>query len=99
MIAIFTRYLPPTDSQGAQIKAYASGRRQVTIDYPKDAYGPVQAHYKAVKAFCHEYVAYASLWDMRYGDTIDGRGFVFCFSASIVPNNSKKMLDKQADTE
>ena len=84
MIAIHTKYLPVTNNRGSRIKAYSSDGRSVTIPYPHELSSEI-AHFEAVKLFVSKHLKYPpSLEDMRYGDTADGKGYVFCFADSIV---------------
>ena len=88
MIAIHTKYLNPTNSRGARIKAYTASwgdRRgfEATIAYPYSCDGH-QAHFEAVKALVAKHKLNWNLDDMRYGDSADGRGYSFCFDNSKV---------------
>ncbi len=88
MIAIHTRYIGPTNTQGSRIKAYTAnwGDRKgfsVTIPYIYEA-GTVEAHFEAVKALVEKHKLDWCLDGMRYGDSADGRGYSFCFDASKV---------------
>lgn len=87
MIAIHTKCINPTDSRGARIKAYTADCGDikgfsVTIAYPYET--GVQSHFEAVKALVKKHNLDWNLTDMRYGDSADGRGYVFCFDASKV---------------
>ena len=87
MIAIFTKYISPTNSRGAKIKAYTSNGDHsfsVTISYPHE-YSYEVAHFQAVKALVEKYELDWNLNNMRHGGYIDG--YVFCFDASIVEGN------------
>lgn len=88
MIAIHTKFIGPSNTRGARIKAYTAswGDRkgfEATIPYPYELNG-LEGHFKAAQAL----IAKNGLdWDtdgMRYGDSADGRGFTFCFNASRV---------------
>jgi hypothetical protein len=84
MIAIHTKYLSPTNSRGARIKAYTSDGRSVTIGY-NYALDGVAVHHLAVIKFIQEHLRFVeSNSPMCYGDSADGRGFSFCFEASKV---------------
>ena len=88
MIAIHTRYIGPTNTQGSRIKAYTTGCGQrkgfeATIPYSYDA-GTVEAHFEAVKELVSKHCLDWNLEGMRYGDSADGRGYSFCFDASRV---------------
>jgi hypothetical protein len=88
MIAIHTKYLSPTNTRGARIKAYTSGYGDIkgftaTIGYPHELSG-VDCHFKAVKAMIEANNLDWNTDGMRYGDSADGRGFSFCFDHSKV---------------
>ena len=90
MLAIHTKYLPATDTRGARIKAYTWGYGDlkgftafINIDY---SMGLMERHFEAVKQLVKKHDLDWDLTDMRYGDSADGRGYVFCFNDSIVPN-------------
>ena len=83
MIAIYTKYLPATNTTPSRIKAFtlASGQ-SATVPYDHNLSGEM-VHFEAVKAFAAKHLAYApSLDQMRYGDAPNG--YVFCFACSIV---------------
>lgn len=84
MIAIHTKFIGPSDTRGARVKAYTNSGMSATISYPYDKSFEM-AHFEAVKALIEKYKL--DSWDtkdMRYGDSADGRGYVFCFAASVV---------------
>ncbi len=88
MIAIHTKFIAPTNTRGARIKAYTAdwGDRKgfaATIPYPYQLSGE-QCHFEAVKALVKKNGLDWNLKDMRYGDSADGRGFCFCFDCSKV---------------
>lgn len=88
MIAIHTKYLNPTNSRGARIKAYTASwgdRRgfEATIAYPYSCDGH-QAHFEAVKELVRKNGLDWDLSNMRWGDSADGRGYSFCFDCSKV---------------
>lgn len=88
MIAIHTKYIGPTNSRGARIKAYTAdwGDRKgfsATISYPYQLSFEA-CHFEAVKALVEKHKLDWSLDNMRYGDSADGKGYVFCFDRSIV---------------
>ena len=88
MIAIHTKYLSPTDTRGARIKAYtaALGDRKgftATIPYPYEL-SCEAVHFKAIKALIEKHNLDWDTTAMRYGDSADGKGYVFCFATSIV---------------
>jgi hypothetical protein len=88
MIAIHTKFIGPTNTRGARIKAYTAGHGErkgfdATIAYPYHLSGE-KCHFEAVIALVHKHKLNWDLRDMRYGDSADGRGFVFCFDASKI---------------
>lgn len=83
MIAIHTKFISPSNTRGARIKAYTSSGFTATIPYPyADSYEV--AHFEAVKELIKKNNLDWNLADMRYGDSADGKGYVFCFNHSIV---------------
>ena len=83
MIAIHTKYIGPSASKGARIKAYTSSGFTATIPYPH-ALSYELCHFEAVKALVKKHGLDWNLDSMRYGDSADGKGCVFCFDHSIV---------------
>lgn len=78
MIAITTKYLSPTNSRGARIKAFTSNGHQLTIGYPYDL-NPTEAHAKAA-------VTLARRMGWTYGGKLVSGGikggYVFVFTQS-----------------
>lgn len=83
MIAIHTKYLPATNTKGSRIKAYTSTNKQAFIAYPYELSYEL-AHFEAVKALIQYHGLDWDLQNMRFGDSADGKGYVFCFDASKV---------------
>jgi hypothetical protein len=88
MIAIHTKYIPPTNTKGSRIKAYTVGYGEqkgfnVTISYPHEHSYEV-SHFQAVKALVEKHKLDWDLNNMRFGDSSDGLGFSFCFDNSKV---------------
>jgi hypothetical protein len=88
MIAIHTKFISPTNSRGSRIKAYTAGYGDIkgftaTIDYPHELSG-VMCHFEAVKALVSKHKLDWKLDGMRFGDSADGKGYSFCFSASTI---------------
>lgn len=83
MIAIHTKYIGPSASKGARIKAYTSSGFTATISVPHELSHEVR-HFEAVKALVKKHGLDWNLDSMRYGDSADGKGYVFCFDHSIV---------------
>jgi len=83
MIAVHTKYLSPTNSRGARIKAYTASGFAATISYPHE-FSHEECHFQAVKALVEKNKLEWDLGEMRYGDSADGKGYVFCFADSIV---------------
>lgn len=88
MIAIHTKFIAPTNSRGARIKAYTAswGDRKgftATIPYPYNESGHL-CHFEAVKELVKKNKLDWTLDGMRYGDSADGKGYCFCFDVSKV---------------
>lgn len=84
MIAIHTKYIPATNTRGSRIKAYTTKNLSATIPYPHELSFEL-AHFAAVQELVRKYrLDQWDLSDMRYGDSADGKGYVFCFANSIV---------------
>lgn len=83
MIAIYTKYLPATNTKGSRIKAYTATGFSASVSYPHELSYEL-AHFEAVKALVEKHKLDWPLENMRFGDSADGRGYVFCFENSIV---------------
>jgi len=83
MIAIHTKRLPATDTRGTRIKAFTNSGFSFTIPYPHEL-SYEACHFEAVKGLIEKYNLEWDLSDMRYGDSADGKGYVFCFAKSKV---------------
>ena len=88
MQAIHTKFLGPTNSRGARIKAYTAGFGEfkgfnVIIPYPYSKAGHL-ADFEAVKALVNKYKLDWDLSNMRFGTSADGEGYSFCFDCSTV---------------
>jgi len=70
-VVIFTKYYPPTDHQGARIKAFTFSNAKVWIGYPHEARDPHQA---AALALCAKM---EWPWNLIQGNTNDGCVFLF----------------------
>lgn len=81
MIAIQTKFIKPTNSRGARIKAWTSSGFSATIAYPY-ASGHESSHFEAVKELVKKHNLHWDLSDMRFGGT--DNGYVFCFGNSKV---------------
>ena len=80
MVIIKTKYLGPTNTRGARIKASANGF-SVVIAYPhKDSYE--YAHFEAVKALIEKHNLDWDISKMGYGS--DNDGYYFTFSTSVM---------------
>ena len=88
MIAIHTKCIPVTNTRGTRIKAYTVGSGSIkgfeaTIPYPySESYE--LAHFEAVKALVAKHSLDWCLDNMGFGDSADGKGYVFCFANSVV---------------
>lgn len=83
MIAIHTKYLPATNNRGSRIKAYTTGGLSASISVPHELSYEVR-HFAAVKELVRKHKLDWPLDNMRFGDSADGKGYVFCFDASKV---------------
>ena len=88
MIAIHTKYISPSNTRGARIKAYTRGMGshkgfEATISYPYELSYEI-AHFEAVKELVEKHKLTWDLSAMRFGDSADGKGYVFCFERSKV---------------
>jgi len=82
MIAIQTKFLSPTNTKGARVKAWACGRPwSVTISYDYSG-SHEMPHYRAVQALIEKHKLEWDLNNMRFGGVENG--YVFCFDASKV---------------
>jgi hypothetical protein len=81
MIAIQTKFIAPTNTRGARIKAYTSSGFSATISYPY-ASGNESSHFEAVKELVNKNQLDWDLSGMTYGGVENG--YVFCFPHSIV---------------
>tara|TARA_R110000764_G_scaffold192637_1_gene277858 strand:+ start:221 stop:466 length:246 start_codon:yes stop_codon:yes gene_type:complete len=80
MIIIKTKYLAPTNTQGARIKATANGF-SATIPFPYGLVG-VKIHYSAVIELNNKHELDWDIDDMGYGS--DDGGYYFTFNNSVV---------------
>jgi hypothetical protein len=83
MIAIHTKYIGPTNTKGSRIKAYTSTGFTATVPYDYIT-NHEKAHFEAVKALVAKHKLDWDISKMCYGDSADGKGYVFCFADSIV---------------
>lgn len=83
MIAIHTKFIGASNTKGDRVKAYTANGLSVTIPYPYDLSFEA-VHFKAVKALVAKHQLDWDLTDMRFGDSADLRGYVFCFANSKV---------------
>jgi hypothetical protein len=83
MIAIHTKYLPATNIKGSRIKAYTLNGHSATVSVDHALNGEIR-HFEAVKALVAKHQLDWDLSDMVWGDSSDGKGYVFCFANSKV---------------
>lgn len=85
MIAIHTKFVPATNTRGARIKAYTNnGHKPVSISVDYDL-GDVERHAKAARVLMDREFKYAPDYStMAYGQSADGKGYVFCFVQSTI---------------
>ena len=83
MQAIHTKYMSATNTRGARIKAYTHAGLSASVSYPYELSYEL-AHFEAVKELVKKHKLEWDLSEMRFGDSADGKGYVFCFANSIV---------------
>lgn len=83
MIAIHTKYFPASNHRGSRIKAYTTKGIAAVISFSYE-FSDERCHFQAVEALIEKYKLDVNTEDMRYGDSADGKGYVFCFANSIV---------------
>lgn len=76
MIAIQTKYLGPTNTKGARIKAFTCNGHSATIDY-NYALSDEKLHFEAVKALKEKHALDWDLSEMTYGGLNQGYAFTF----------------------
>jgi hypothetical protein len=81
MIAIQTKVIKATNTNGARIKAFTSSGFSATIPYPYQKSDEL-CHFEAVKALVEKHQLNWGIDDMAYGGIENG--YVFCFRDSIV---------------
>jgi hypothetical protein len=79
MKAIFTKYLPCTDTKNSRIKAFAEGVGSVTIGYPHEFHGE-KAHAQAALALARKIGWTGTL--LGGGGPENFPGYVFVFEDS-----------------
>jgi hypothetical protein len=80
MVIIKTKFLSPTNTKGARIKASANGM-SVTIPYPY-AKSHEFVHYEAVYCLVEKYALDWDISNMGYGS--DNEGYYFTFKNSVM---------------
>lgn len=83
MIAIHTKFIGATNIKGSRIKAYTATGHSVTVPVDHALDGEVR-HFAAAKALVAKYALEWDLFNMVWGDSADGKGYVFCFANSKV---------------
>ena len=81
MLGIQAKYIGPTNTRGARIKAWANKDIQVTIPYPYGDSEPM-CYFRAVEALVKKHNLQWPIEEMTYGGTPEG--MVFCFKDSTV---------------
>jgi hypothetical protein len=87
MRAIHTKFIGATNTHGSRIKAYTSsnGKIELSATIPTDHGLSFEGrHFEAVKALIKKHDLEWDISNMRFGDSADGKGYVFCFANSIV---------------
>lgn len=83
MQAIHTKYIGATNTKPSRIKAYTHDGLSAYVSYPHEFDGQ-QAHYQAVKELAKKHKLTWPIDRMTWGDSADGKGYVFCFADSKV---------------
>ena len=83
MQAIHTKYIGATNTKGSRIKAYTHDGLSAYVPYPHQFDGQ-RAHYQAVKELAKKHKLTWPIDRMTWGDSADGKGYVFCFADSKV---------------
>ena len=83
MQAIHTKYIGATNTKGSRIKAYTHDGLSAYVPYPHEFDGQ-RAHYQAVKELAKKHKLTWPIDRMTWGDSADGKGYVFCFADSKV---------------
>lgn len=83
MIAIHTKYISASNTRGSRIKAYTNTGFTATVPYPHEL-NYEKCHFEAVKALVKKHKLDWDISKMCFGDSADGKGYVFCFVDSIV---------------
>lgn len=86
MLGITTKYLSPSNTRGARIKAtvwnWARNKEEsATISYPHQLSGEL-CHFEAVKALVKKLDLQVNTENMRFGGLENG--YCFCFESSII---------------
>lgn len=84
MIAIHTKFIPANDSRGSRIKAYTAASKFSALIPVDHSLGFEARHFEAVKALIKKHDLDWDIANMRYGDSADGKGYVFCFANSTI---------------
>ena len=89
MQSIQTRYIGPTNSRGARIKAYSEGfPRGITVPYEHGAAGHTGAHRVAAESFIRA-TGWFGVW--IEGASADGRGSVYvCVAREHTPEQADR---------
>ena len=83
MQAIHTKYFSSTNTKPSRIKAYTHAGLSACISYPNEEHAHI-AHYQAVKELAKKHELTWPIDRMTWGDSADGKGYVFCFDSSEV---------------
>lgn len=86
MIAIFTRYLGPTNHRGSRYRAQTADGRRVTVaaNYAIDA---SDNHARAARVLARR-IGLAPCTLARFGDTPDRKGYVFAIIERVTPDGA-----------
>lgn len=83
MRAIHAKYIPASDTRGSRIKAFTSDGLSATISYPHEL-SHEHVYFAAVKELVRKHKLDWDVNDMCYGDSADGKGYIFVFRNSRV---------------
>lgn len=86
-LGIETKFIAPSNTRGARIKAFTSNNHSVFIPFDSSL-NTLDAHFAAVIALKKKYKTDWNIERMSFGGT--KQGFFFCFSWSIYRPKSYK---------
>jgi hypothetical protein len=86
MLAVHTKYIGPSNTKGSRIKAYFSDGRSITrpVDHALDG---MKRHAVVAQELIAKELRHSPDCGLVYGDSADGKGYVFCFAVSRVDSD------------